>query len=187
MAGHRILAEPGRLTEGVDDALDCVQAAFPAEPLIVVSPLAEGADRLVAHRLLARPGAVLVAALPLPPEDYITDFATAESQAEFQALLRRAVRVVAMAPAATRTAAYEAVGLYILDNCDVLVTVWDGKGPQGQGGTGAIVAEARRRRLPIAWVHAGNRKPGTMAPTSLGDEQGKVTFENWHVGRQHTE
>jgi hypothetical protein len=28
-------------------------------------------------------------------------------------------------------------------------------------------------------VHAGNRAPGTLQPTSLGSEQGRVTFENW--------
>jgi hypothetical protein len=33
--------------------------------------------------------------------------------------------------------------------------------------------------LPIARVHAGNRRPGTMEPTSLGEEQGRVTFERF--------
>lgn len=66
----------------------------------------------------------------------------------------------------------------MLDHCDVLVTIWDGQELQGQGGTGGTVTAARRRGLPIAWVHAGNRKPGTEEPTSLGEEQGTVTFEN---------
>ncbi len=39
-----------------------------------------------------------------------------------------------------------------------------------------MVAQARARHIPIAWVHAGNRRPGTMEPTSLGPDQGKVTF-----------
>jgi hypothetical protein len=60
----------------------------------------------------------------------------------------------------------------------VLIAIWDGKTAQGQGGTGAIMARARQRGLPIAWVHAGNRKPGTQEPTSLGAEQGMVTFEH---------
>jgi hypothetical protein len=57
--------------------------------------------------------------------------------------------------------------------------VWDGQGAQGQGGTGGIVAEARKCGLPIAWVHAGNRRPGTLEPTSLGAEQGEVSFERF--------
>jgi hypothetical protein len=40
-----------------------------------------------------------------------------------------------------------------------------------------IVDEARQNGLPIAWIHAGNRVPGTHEPTSLGEEQGKITFE----------
>jgi hypothetical protein len=33
--------------------------------------------------------------------------------------------------------------------------------------------------LPIARVHAGNRKPGTLESTSLGIEQGSVSYENF--------
>jgi len=51
-------------------------------------------------------------------------------------------------------------------------------GAQGLGGTGGIALRARERGLPIAWVHAGNRKPGTEEPTSLGADQGQLTLEN---------
>ena len=67
----------------------------------------------------------------------------------------------------------------MLARADVLVAIWDGQGAQGLGGTGGIVAEARERGLPLAWVHAGNRRPGTAEATSLGDEQGEVTFERF--------
>jgi hypothetical protein len=58
------------------------------------------------------------------------------------------------------------------------MTIWDGREAQGSGGTADIVERARKRGLPIAWVHAGNRKPNSHEPVSLGDEQGLVTFEN---------
>ena len=61
----------------------------------------------------------------------------------------------------------------------MLIALWDGQAAQGQGGTGEIVAEARQLALPIAWVHCGNRKPGTQEPLSLGAEQGLVTFERF--------
>jgi hypothetical protein len=76
----------------------------------------------------------------------------------------------------------ESAGLYVLVHCDVLLAVWDGRGAQGRGGTGGIVAEARRRGLPLAWVHAGNRVLGTARPTSLGAEQGRVSFERFRDG-----
>jgi hypothetical protein len=65
----------------------------------------------------------------------------------------------------------------VVDNCDVFVAVWDGEGAQGQGGTGEIVERARSQGKPVVIVRAGNRKPGTSEPTTLGDEQGRVILE----------
>ena len=179
VTGHRLLGELEKVEGGVNEALRKIEEAFPGRSLTVVSALAEGADRLVARRVLERSGARLVAPLPLPRADYMADFESAASTREFLALLEKATQVVELPAAASREEAYEAAGSYVLERCDVLLTVWDGRGAQGHGGTGSIVARARVRVLPIAWVHAGNRKPGTREPTSLGDEQGRVTFENF--------
>lgn len=118
----------------------------------VWSALAEGADRMVAERLLAR-GAVLVALLPLEPDDYRDDFGDPASVAEFDRLLGAATEVRVARPSdPTREAAYEAAGLEMLDAVDVLVALWDGAPQRGRGGTGAIVAEARRRGLEVIVV-----------------------------------
>jgi len=178
MTGHRVLAELGKIDAGVAEALRRIEQAFPGEHLTAISALAEGADRIVAYHVLARPGARLIVPLPLPKSDYISDFESEESRAEFLSLLAQADQVIEMPPAATRDQAYESAGEHVLNNSDVLITIWDGEHAQGQGGTGDIVARARERKLPIVWVHAGNREPGTHQPTSLGDEQGRVTFEN---------
>ena len=178
VTGHRILAEPDKIDAGVAEALHRMEQSFPGEPLTIVSALAEGADRIVARHVLARPGSRLVVPLPLPKFDYMTDFESEKSQQEFLSLLDQADEVVQLTPAASRDRAYEAAGEYVLNNSDVLIAIWDGQDPQGRGGTGEMVARARQRGLPIAWVHAGNREPGTQEPTSLGDEQGRVTFEN---------
>jgi hypothetical protein len=177
VVGHRVLMEFENLEAGIEMALSTIEKSFPGHSFTVLSSLAEGADRLVARSVLRRPGARLIAVLPLSRSDYIEDFESAESREEFLGFLAEATEVIELPPAANRNAAYEAAGEYSLDHSDVLVTVWDGQGAQGQGGTGATVARARELGLPIAWVHAGNRKPGTMEPTSLGEEQGKVTFE----------
>ena len=178
VTGHRILTELDKVNAGVDEALRRVEQVFPGQPLTVISSLAEGADRLVVHQVLARPKACLVVPLPLSKSDYLADFGSAASKEEFLNLLDQADEVIELPSAPTRNEAYEEAGNYVLDHCDVLITIWDGYGAQGQGGTGAIVAKARQRSLPIAWIHAGNRKPGTQEPTSLGTDQGKVTFEN---------
>lgn len=177
--GHRVLAEEDKLEAGLETAARRIAEAFPGEQWTVVCALAEGADRLVARSLLDRPGTRLAVVLPLRRADYETDFATSESRDEFRELLGLAEEVVEVPPQPSRDAAYEAGGREVLDRADVLVAVWDGQGAQGQGGTGALVAEARERGLPLAWVHAGNRRPGTLEPTSLGAEQGEVTFERF--------
>ena len=109
----------------------------------------------------------------------MTDSESAEYGEEFLRFLNQAYEAIELLPASTRNEVYEAAGDYVLDHADVLITVWDGQSSQGQGGTGAIVARARERGLPISWVHAGNRKPGTQEATSLGAAQGKVTLENF--------
>jgi len=177
VTGHRVLAELPLVAAGVEAALDRIEAAFPGQAPVVISALAEGADRLVTQAVLRRPGARLRVVLPMARSEYLADFATPRSRVEFLALLARADEVIVLPARATRDEAYAAANEWLLDKVDALVAIWDGKGAQGQGGTAEVVARARARHWPLAWVHAGNRKPGTMEATSLGSEQGKVTFE----------
>jgi len=179
VTGHRILAEIEKIEAGIERAIERIEKTFPRHPLICLSALAEGADTIVAKKVMARSLARLTAILPLPENDYITDFCSRESREEFLRLLNQSIEVIRLPALASRDEAYEAAGVYVLDHSDALIAVWDGQDAQGQGGTGEIVARARLRHLPIAWVKAGNRKPGTEEPTSLGEDQGKVVFENF--------
>ena len=52
--------------------------------------------------------------------------------------------------------------------------VWDGNPAQGPGGTAESVQRARNQRMPVLHVLAGNRRPGTNEPTSLGEDQGRL-------------
>lgn len=179
VTGHRFLDEVDKIATGVDEALRRIEEAFPGEPLTVISPLAEGADRLVAQRILTRRQARLVVPLPLPQSDYMADFGSPESKKLFLSLLDRADEVIELPPVPTRNQAYEAVGHYVLDHCKVLIAIWDGQEAQGQGGTAEIVAQARQRGRPLAWIHAANRRPGDQEPTTLGEAQGTVSFERF--------
>jgi hypothetical protein len=179
VTGHRVVAEPGRVLRGIDRALDRIGESFPDEPWTIASALAEGADRMIVQRALLRPATRLVAVLPLARADYVADFDSPESRQEFEALLERADEVIELPAPSKRDEAYEAAAQYVLDYADVVVAVWDGLPAQGQGGTGEVVLSARERGLPLAWVRAGNRAPGTMRPASLGAEQGEVSFEGF--------
>lgn len=151
VTGHRVLNHIETITREIDAALTQIREGFPA-PFSVYSALAEGADRLVARRACDLLAASLIAVLPLPRADYMADFLEDHAKAEFLDLVALASDVVELPDAPTRTAAYEAAGRYILDHSDLLIAVWDGQPPRGQGGTGQIVAEAQQRRIPVVWI-----------------------------------
>ena len=179
VTGHRILSDQNLLQKSIDRALIRISERFGGEPMTLMTSLADGSDRLVAMQFLANGSRHIVAILPLKPEDYINDFGTDESRKEFSNLLHVASEIIQLPEFADRNEAYEAAGRYVVDHCDALICIWDGMPEQGQGGTGSMVERARKRGIPIVWIHAGNREPGTMTPTTLGADQGKIEFENW--------
>jgi hypothetical protein len=135
----------------VDRLLDELCAG--RDPVIVVSALAEGADRLVVDRVLLRPRSVLEVILPLAAAEYVADFADAASAQEFAGYVAaaRSVRVVP-GPSTPRDGAYERSGRAIADSVDVLLALWDGEPGAGRGGTAEIVGYARRRGLQVEVV-----------------------------------
>lgn len=178
ITGHRYLAEMDKVMAGVDRAVQRILGTFPDSNFRVLSSLAEGADRILAKRFLLIPNTSLWVPLPVPEEEYLKDFETSESKEEFMYLFGKAERVINLPVTGKREEGYLAAGKFVLENSDCLLAIWDGKPAQGAAGTAEIVTMARERGLPLAWVHAGNRNPGTNIPSSLGTEQGKVTFEH---------
>lgn len=133
-------------------------AYAPGPPLLrVISPLAEGADRIVAEEAVAL-GFELQSPLPFMRDDYEQDFATSESRESYRRLLARATAVLELDgkrdTPTLQNEAYEAVGRVVLNHCDVLIAIWDGKEAQGSGGTAQIVREASMLGIPIAWIHS---------------------------------
>jgi hypothetical protein len=155
--GHRQIGEHPGLTAAAREALARLVAIAPvstATPLVpvVVSALAEGADRLVVREVLAAEGSRLEAALPLPPEEYLMDFESEASRQEFLELLDRSSETLQAPPSPSREEAYERAGRYVVDRCDAVIALWDGEHSQGRGGTAEIVEYAREREVPLVWV-----------------------------------
>lgn len=167
VTGHRRLGDEGPLALAVDAALDKLERGARngggRVRLAVLSPLAEGADRLVARRVLARPGGALEAVLPMSEKRYVEDFEAPGSEAEFRELLARARKVHRLPRSATRLKAYEAAGRYVVDHCDVLIAVWDGRPGDGPGGTADAVAYARESGRPVRVI---DPSPPRSSPTS---------------------
>ena len=183
VTGHRRLSEDPELRERVRRAVaharDLVGPSERTEVLLtVVSPLAEGADRVVAQEVLRDPTATLEAFLPMPVHEYVEDFETEESRREFTGLLARAVQVTvaseSVADPDDRRKAYQRAGRLVADRSDVLIVLWNGEEAESEGGTGEVVAYAREKRYPIIWVRT--EPPFATQEECLSDGPFKETF-----------
>ena len=155
VTGHRTLQNPNPIIAGVDKTLHAIRKIFEIECIDILSPLAEGADRIIAKRALAIDGTKLIAVLPLPVEMYQEDFRSPQSIKDFQGLLELAVEIIELPRIINREESYRNVGKYLVAHCDVLIAIWDGQPARGPGGTAEVVALARDRNLPVAWIYSG--------------------------------
>jgi hypothetical protein len=137
-----------------------------APVLRLVSPLAEGADRLVARAALDE-GYALVVPMPFAQAEYEKDFAGGESVGEFRDLLARATSRLELdgGRGEDEAASYEAVGRLVVRNCDLLIALWDGRPGKGRGGTAETVRFAANGGPPIWWA----RPDAAVAPRWIVD------------------
>ncbi len=140
------------------------ESVFSQEPatLVLLSAIAEGADRMAAEAALAQ-GFSLTVVLPFAREDYGRDFASPSSQREYHELLGRAKKTVVLCGAREEEAsAYEAAAQTILDNADVIIAIWDSGPSAGRGGTTDLVERAAQEGLPIIHIDATGKAPTRM-------------------------
>ncbi len=181
VTGHRFLVDTDALRMRINEALDSVHEEFQQtgnelKELVVVTMLAEGADRLVAREVLRRPHSRLKAILPLIPEEYCEDFRLTvdgapkpqseaeKSITEFEELLALDDNPVFLrhSPLSDhfpedqvveeRANAYYEAGEYLVDHSEVLIAVWDGEPSRGKGGTADVVAMAKKKPIPVYWI-----------------------------------
>ena len=156
-------AGASRIEGQLTDVLRALKRGLPAQARQprAVSALAEGSDRLFAIAAL-RTGYALEALLPFSAEDYRETFTDAADDA-FDDLMSRAVSIDELPGSLNSTTdAYEAVGAALVTCCDILVSVWDGEGAAGRGGTPDIMQMAINTHKPIIWINAAQ-----VLPTSI--------------------
>jgi len=145
VTGHRAIPmqDEEALCKAVKSELNLISKSNPHSPCILISALAEGADRLVANCALDL-GWQLCSVLPLTQDDYETDFRDDESVAEFRELLTRSawVRVIEQKHH-LRPACYHELGLWLSQQAQVLIALWDGEQANGPGGTAEVIQNFR--------------------------------------------
>jgi hypothetical protein len=119
-------------------------------PHIGVTSLAVGADQLFARQIL-RSGGELHAVIPFP--EYESRF-LGDSRARYGRLLSKAAVVVVLPRSGSDEECYLAAGQYIVDHCECLIAIWDGRPARGLGGTADVVAYAHRRSVPLRLIDA---------------------------------
>lgn len=171
VTGHRKLDNVEVLRERVKSVIDSILENFPATTntsvlLRVLSPLAEGSDRLVAEEILKYDDAELKAILPFCTDEYLEDFPSEESKKEFETLLGRADYQFTLNGKPLRESvpnellseakkqAYEDAGRYIVNHSDALIAIWDELPSQGKGGTASIVQYAKSKGCPIFIINS---------------------------------
>jgi hypothetical protein len=174
VTGHR----PNRLPESeamrvkgqVRTLLEQIAARVTPRTPVLVSGLAEGADRLVAHAALEL-GWALAAILPFETDIYERDFATAASRREYQELLAAAGSIDPVREVyATVDESYAAQGRRLVERCDELLCIWDGEASAGLGGTLDVVIAALRKPISVHWIHASKQQ--RVRKLGIGDVQG---------------
>jgi hypothetical protein len=169
VTGHRSLKHEDIVRQSVKNVLSklesivCEKSGQMPWTFVIVSPLAEGADRLVARETLNWPGKMMLKplleiVLPMTEKDYMQDFATETSRNEFKAFQDDAVSIIELLGAKTREDAYQTVGKHVVNRCDVLIAIWDGKEARGKGGTAEIVKYAKKRKRLIFWINSETGK-----------------------------
>jgi hypothetical protein len=161
ITGHRNLRpeDVPALETKVRNEFSAIRSRYPYTPLVLLSPLAEGADRLVA-RVGLQMGITLHVPLPMPRAIYVTDFNEA-AMAEFVQLEQQAEQVLELPlvrgnsaesvqrPGDARNHQYDAVGEHIAKHSQILFALWDGQPATKKGGTADIV-QWRLTELPAA-------------------------------------
>ncbi|WP_175640242.1 hypothetical protein [Metabacillus schmidteae] len=111
------------------------------ENITLLSPLAAGADQLIAE-LAIQKGISLHVPLPFPVEIYKKDF-KGQDQAQFLRLYKKANKAFIPATVYKQTSrkdCYFAVGAYVAQQSHLLVGVWNGQtSPEKTGGTNHII------------------------------------------------
>ena len=175
--GHRdIFPADGKLTSAIRSECQKLKKDFGGSPFVILSSLAEGADRMIARIAVDELGADLIAVLPMPADDFAQDFLTDDSKSEFFSLLKEALYVkyapvqdgaAWKTPGDARDGQYARAGAIVADHAQILIAIWDGLPARGTAGTGEVVSWFRRGFSPPKYaLHKAGLSP--LAPPEPG-------------------
>ena len=161
VSGHRDTLDDDspELQKQIRTVFDRFRQAYSKATFELLSPLADGADRIAAEVAL-RAGLRIVVPLPMAQTEYERDFTTNDSLDQFRRLLATAASAfeVSSDENIVRADKYAAVGDYIARRSNVLILLWDGKDNSKVGGTAWV---KKRREY---WIKLSKTTGNVPAP-----------------------
>jgi hypothetical protein len=147
VTGHRSfdsLSVPD-VRDAIHREFHLLRQRYPRTQIIVLSPLAEGADRLVVEVALGF-NCEVWAVLPTSVVEYIKDFPSTQSKKEFRRLLGQASQIINSSLLAgraenfsVRPTIYEHLGDQLCQMSHFLMALWDGAPTEKPGGTSSVI------------------------------------------------
>jgi hypothetical protein len=168
VTGHRDIVENDALVSAIDEQLMSLKKEN--RSFEILSPLADGADMLVAERAIAVLGAKLKVLFPFDPAVYQCGskkygYGGIVQKERFSRLLKQSIEnntikwINSNPNDRNIRDQFEKCGQTIVDQCDVLFALYDGKASGGKGGTAEIVEYAKERGSQVFLIDV-RRKEG---------------------------
>ncbi len=163
---HKLDVNNPALRASITRCLSGLVSAHPSHRFFVLSPLAEGADRMLAQIAMVEFGMDLIVALPLPYDLYKDDFESEASINEFKTMVGLAHRYYELpmkfgnqemladqGNTEPRNKQYALVGAHVCERADALIGIWDGNPAGGVGGTAEVIEWRRCGRVPAPFAN----------------------------------
>ncbi|MBT8142679.1 MAG: hypothetical protein KJO88_09955 [Gammaproteobacteria bacterium] len=152
ITGHRNIHPDAidRIRQQLTKVFTDLKISYPNSPLVLLTPLAEGADQLAAEVALEQ-GVEIYAVLPMTQDEYGKDFSTSEQRKRFDRLFDTAVchkSLNKFDPQAQRDLCYAYVGKWLVDHSDLMLALWNGETNDLTGGTAEVVNYAVNNVFP---------------------------------------
>jgi len=139
-----------------DETVDWIVGALTDRLRLVVTPgwrgitcLAMGADQIFAQVVLALNGSLHVV---LPAQDYELNGIDDGNRESFRGLLALADDVETMPYLVSDRVAFFAASEQMLNRCDMLLAVWNGRPSRQMGDTADVVRKAREMHIPVTVI-----------------------------------
>lgn len=124
-----------------------------SRPIVGYSSLAAGADQVFASTLIEH-GATIRAVIPLA--DYERYF-NAEALESYHRILEQSERIDLPAETDDPEECFFRAGVFIADNSQVMLAIWDEQNAKGHGGTADIVNHCRQTGVPVIIINPISR------------------------------